>query len=211
MITATDRGFRYMEHPSKTSTSMLEGLFDPAADRVWRAFDARFRPILLEVAKKLGLDEADAADAAQETLLRFLGEYRSGKYDRTRGRLRSWVLGILKYRVAEMKRLKGRRREFRGESGIVEIPNDQELDLVWSSARRAAILRLAMTELNTNRHVAGKTLQAFDAFVIRHHPAAQVARELNMSVNGVYVAKNRVAEKLREIIARLDQLYDEDP
>ena len=195
---------------TQTSTSLLEGLFDPGDEPTWRAFDARFRPILLDVARKLGLNDPDAADAVQETLLRFLGEYRSGKYDRGRGRLRSWVMGILKFRVADMKRARGRRRESRGESALVDHSDGQDLEAIWDTARRTAILRQAMIDLRQHSQLAEKTIQAFDAFVLRKQPASQVAHELDMSVNGVHVAKYRVAEKLQEIVARLDQLYDED-
>ena len=116
----------------------------------------------------------------------------------------------MKYRVADLKRAKGRRREARGESAIVNLPEDRELDALWHSARRAAILRQARKELLEHSHLAEKPLLAFDAYVLRGQPAEQVAQELDMSVNSVYVAKNRVAEKLRDIVTDLEQVYDED-
>ena len=45
--------------------------------------------------------------------------------------------------------------------------------------------------------------------VMEEAPAAEVARELGISAQDVYMAKNRVAERLRGILARLDELFDD--
>jgi len=74
-------------HRTTTTTALLDGLHDPANEEVWREFDTRYRPIILGFAVKLGLSDEDAADVAQDTLARFVQEYRAGRYDRTRGRL----------------------------------------------------------------------------------------------------------------------------
>ncbi len=194
----------------QTSTSLLEGLFDPANDEVWREFDARYRPIVFAFARKLGLDNEDAADVTQETLLRFLQEYRSGKYIRERGRLSSWIVSMVRFRAADLGRSQARRGSWRGQSGLHDLPAEQECATLWLEARRTTILRQAVSELYQHSKMARKTLRAFELLVLQEHPAEQVARDLGMSLGSVYMAKNRVAEKLREIVARLEQLYDED-
>ena len=79
-----------------TTTVLLDGLYDPANSVVWRQFDQRYRPIIIGFARRLGLTDDDAADIAQETLVRFVKEYRAGKYDRTRGRLRTWIIAMVR-------------------------------------------------------------------------------------------------------------------
>ena len=79
---------------TRTTTVLLEGLHDASNDAVWGEFDRRYRPVVFGFARRLGLDDADAADVAQETLTRFLEEYRRGVYDRERGRLRSWLVTL---------------------------------------------------------------------------------------------------------------------
>ena len=66
----------------RTTTALLEGLFDSDNELAWSHFDARYRPIVIAFARKLGLSESDAGDVAQETILQFLKEYKEGKYDR---------------------------------------------------------------------------------------------------------------------------------
>ena len=95
---------------TRTTTHLLEGLFDPAADSVWQEFDRRYRPIIVGLARKMGLADEDAADVAQETLVRFIKAYRAGQYHREKGRLRSWIIGIAIYRIADARRARAARR-----------------------------------------------------------------------------------------------------
>jgi len=73
---------------SRTTTRLLEGLCDPEDEALWCEFDAQYRPILVGFARRLGLNVEDAADLAQETLVRFVEAYRAGRYDRGKARLR---------------------------------------------------------------------------------------------------------------------------
>src|SRR5205823_5538374 len=51
---------------TRTSTALLEALKDRSDHAVWWEFDGRYRPLLMAVGRRLGLDVADAEDAAQE-------------------------------------------------------------------------------------------------------------------------------------------------
>ena len=165
---------------------------------------------LIGFARRLGLPEADAVDVAQETTVQFIKEYREGKYDRERGRLRSWLLGIARYRVAGAYRKRATSRVSRGESAIVDLPRDQEIEEAWDTERRMIILRAALDKLRNTTKIAEKTIRAFEMVALQQQPTAQAAAELDMSENDVYLAKSRVASKLREIVAALETVYDED-
>jgi hypothetical protein len=71
----------------RTTTALLTGLLDPANAAAWELFDRRYRSILVGFARNCGLKDNDAAEIAQATIVRFVEEYRAGRYDRTRGRL----------------------------------------------------------------------------------------------------------------------------
>ncbi|MEE2907074.1 MAG: sigma-70 family RNA polymerase sigma factor, partial [Planctomycetota bacterium] len=160
--------------------------------------------------RRLGLPDADAVDVAQETMVQFIKEYREGKYDRDRGRLRSWLLGIARFRVAGVYRKRATSRVSRGESAIVDIPRDDEIEEAWNTERRMTILRNALEQLRNTTKIADKTVRAFEMVALQQQPVAVVATELEISENDVYLAKSRVAAKLREIVAALELLYDED-
>jgi RNA polymerase sigma-70 factor (ECF subfamily) len=195
---------------NSTTTALLDGLHDHANAAAWEEFDARYRPIILAYARRLGLSADEAADVAQETLFHFIREYREGKYDRTRGRLRSWIVGIVKYRVADRYRVRAMRKEKRGESAIVNLPDEGELSAIWESERRAELLRRAMKELRETTRTSDRSFQAFEEFAMKGRPAADVAAEMGMTAQDIYVVKNRMADRLREILTRLEVLYDEE-
>ncbi|MCP3905192.1 MAG: RNA polymerase sigma factor [Planctomycetes bacterium] len=195
---------------TRTTTMLLEGLFDTDDRLAWSEFDARYRPILLAFARRLGMNDSDASDVAQETLLQFVKEYRSGRYDRRRGRLRSWLIGIARYRVASLRRTGARQPAFPAGSAILNLPDQAELTTVWESERRAIVLQEALNELRARTRLTEQTLQAFEMLVIRQMPVVAIAEELDISAHDVYLAKSRVASRLREIIERLERAFDEE-
>ncbi len=191
-----------------TTTALLEGLRDPSNEPVWRAFDARFRPVIAGFARRLGLAEADAADATQETLIRFVKEYQAGKYDRSRGRLRDWIIGISKYRIADIQRARWRQRVVAGDSVIADLPGDDKLTEIWDEELERRILDEAMVELKTSTKLKDKTFEAFRLVAIEQVPPAQAASRLDMSSQAVYMAKHHCLDKLRRIVANLNEAYE---
>ena len=85
-----------------TTTALLAALHDLSDQPAWREFEGRYAPIISGVARRMGLSESDSQDVMQETMLQFIRDYRAGKYDRTRGRLRSWIIGIARHRIADI-------------------------------------------------------------------------------------------------------------
>ncbi len=96
----------------KTTTALLEALHDPACEQVWQEFDGRYRPVIIALALHLGLRHDEASEVAQETLSQFVRDYLAGRYDRGRGRLRSWILGIARHRILDVQRHRQRRRNW---------------------------------------------------------------------------------------------------
>ena len=192
---------------TRTTTALLEGLADPADQETWNAFDQRYRPILNGFACRLGLSSEDAADAAQETLARFVKSYRGGKFDPDRGRLRSWIIGILRHCVADIhqRRAAGPKR---GMSAIVELPDDSQLTELWDEQCKHEILRQGIDELRRDTKTQAGTIRAFEMLAFDGRRPADVATELSISLNDVYLAKHRCLKRLREILERIQQLYE---
>jgi len=211
-------GLRYAERHifgvgpmlTTTTTALLRDLVDPANDAVWREFDARYRPVIFAFARRLGAGTEDAADLAQETLAKFVQEYRAGKYDRSRGRLRSWIIGIAKYRLADLNRARARRRQWRGDSALADLPDHDDLTEVWEAECRRSILGRAMTELRENTNLEARTIRAFEQAAFEERAHAEVAADLGMTVKDVVNAKHRCLKRLREIRKELQEAYDID-
>lgn len=194
---------------SRTTTAMLDALHNPSDVAAWEEFDVRYRPVLIGFARNLGLDDADAADVAQETLTRFLEQYRDGRYQRERGRLGAWLVGIARYRILDLRRKHGR-RPLRGESAMVDLDDEKGMTEVWEEERRKSVLRQAMDRLRSGSRTDEKTIRAFEMLFVHGMNPQAVADELEMSVQGVYVAKSRIAERLQKLVTQIEQEFDED-
>ena len=188
----------------KTNTVLLAGLLEAGNDEVWRDFDGRYRPVLRAFAGRLGLASADAEEVAQETLAQFVELYRAGKYDRERGRLRSWIFGIAQRRVADVRRARERRREKRGESALEPLTSEPELEHLFEEEWQRALLAAAFAELRAGR-TDPQSIRALELLASGNRSADEVATELSMTPNAVYAAKHRAVVKLREILTRLDR------
>lgn len=197
---------------TRTTTQMIEGLRDPGNADAWSAFDARYRRILVGFARRLGLGSEDSVDLAQQTLAEFSAAYRQGRYDRAKGRLSSWLIGIARNLAMEMRR-RARVRQAAGGSAADEVAapeaEGEHLSRVWAKEREAAILGEALAVLRASPRMEAHTMRAFELFALQGVPAEQVAAQCGMAVDTVYVVKNRLTKRLREIVRDLTTAYDD--
>ena len=194
---------------TRTTTDLLHGLAGEKQSASWEEFDRRYRPILVNIARRMGVRDEEAADVAQDTLMRFLVAYRDGKYDRDRGRLRAWLIGIARYRIMEARRATAKEAGYRGESVVMSLQDESELADAWDIEQRNHMLRIAFDRLRTTTRMSETTIRAFEMLTHQQMPAPDVAEALGIEVQDVYVAKSRCLKKIREIIDELEQSYAE--
>jgi RNA polymerase sigma-70 factor (ECF subfamily) len=193
-----------------TTSQLLRDLLDDSADDAWREFDQRYRGIIIGLGRRLGLDQEAAEEAAQQALAEFARDYRAGRYDRSKGRLTAWLLGIARHRILDAGRSMARRRPQRGESALGALPDEDEMSQMWEAQRERAVLQQALRELRENTRTDPKTMHAFELFVLHETPAQMVAETCDISTAEVYRIKNRLTKRLREIVARLTRIYSEE-
>ena len=196
------------EYATRTTTRLLDALHDPGNQPAWIHLDARYRPVIIGLARRLGLTATDAEEVAQQTLAEFVTAYRENRYDRAKGRLSSWILGIAHHTTLRVHR-KGRSQAHEAEH-LSQVPEESALRSIWTDERDRAILNRAMSSLRDETSVDDRTLQAFELVALRGVPAAEVADQCGMSLNQVYVAKSRVTKRLRELIEELTAAFEED-
>jgi len=195
---------------AQSTTALLEDLRDPTNETVWKEFDGRYRPVLASFGRRVGLDAEDAADAAQEALVQFVRSYRAGKYERGRGRLRSWIIGIARHCILDQQRNQAARREARGMSALITLPDQDSLAEIWEAECDREILRRGVNVLRSETRLDPQTLQAFELLAFPHREMSEVADELNITMNDVYLAKHRCLKRLKPILAALKTAYETD-
>ena len=195
-----------MPYPT-TRTTLLNRLnHDEAA---WEEFFQRYRNAIADIGCYKGLSPDECAELVQNVMIRFHRKIEAGfKYDPNLAKFRTFFSCLVKGCVYDLLRL----REKRGVPLDEIVPEDdgsrpdELLDLAIREKWRTILREEAMLELA--QRVDEKTFQAFELYALADRPAKETAELLGLSLNSVYVAKNRCTKLLREIIRRINA---EDP
>ncbi len=196
-------------YATRTTTRLLDALHDRGNEPAWAQIDSRYRPVIAGLARRLGLSDADADEVSQRTLAEFVRAYRENKYDRSKGRLSSWILGIA-HRTALKVHRESRRAGPTDPSLMEETPDEPTLRSIWADERDRAILSRAMDMLRDESSFDDRTLLAFELAAIRAVPAREAAAQCSMTVDQVYVARTRVTKRLRVVVEQLTSAFEED-
>jgi len=62
-------------------------------------------------------------------------------------------------------------------------------------------------ELRATTRFNERTIAAFERVVLRQEPVTTVGEELGLTAQEIYNAKNRVVERLREIVKRYEDTF----
>jgi len=184
-----------------TTTMILDGLKTSDDTTVWQRFCGHFNPLVVNFARHIGLSAADAEDAAQETMLAFLKAFRGGKYDRQKGRLSDWLFGIARNVILDVRKRLPREQLMADDSAgtsywnLVEDPDAAKFswDTQWRRMTLVACLEQVSKELDP------AVFEAFSLYALEDKPVEEVAVQLTMSHNAVYIAKSRVLSRLRQL------------
>ncbi|MBL8860769.1 MAG: RNA polymerase sigma factor [Planctomycetes bacterium] len=173
----------------------------------WAAFVDRFRLPIQRFARQQGLSEADSEDVAQETLLGFAQAYRDQGFDRSKGRLSHWLFGIAWRRIDHVRR--------KGQRVVAErtaaddptafwagVPDDAQASAAWNEVWETALMEHCLRRARSE--VQAQTYRAFELLVLEKRSVEEVAQELGITKNAVYIAKHRVASRIKELVAELE-------
>lgn len=193
---------------TRTTTRLLDALLEPGNEPVWIHFDARYRPVIIGLAKRLGLRQSDAEEVAQQTLSEFVRAYREKKYDRTKGRLSSWILGIAHHTT--LRAFRSGSRAGSVDVATIEATSESTLRTIWTDERDRSILLRALAMLREESEVDERTLLAFELTALRGVPPGEAGEQCAMTADQVYVARSRVTKRLRGLVAELTAAFEED-
>jgi RNA polymerase sigma-70 factor (ECF subfamily) len=155
------------------------------------------------------LSDADAGDLAQEVVIRFVQRYREGRYDRERGRLGAWLIGIARHAALDLHRRK-RRPSLSLDVLADRVAAEEELDQAWSRCRQERIVSLAMERVRDEGRTDPRTFEAFQLVAIRGVAPPMVAETLGISIESVYAARSRVARRLQQAVEQIGAEFDEE-
>lgn len=181
--------------PRTTRPSLLIRIRDPHDREAWELFVDTYVPLVYRYARRLGLQDADAADIGQEVLSEVARCIQSFEYQPDRGRFRDWLGTLVRRRVSRFLKKKGREAS--------DAPEDESsaagpcpADAGWDDEFNARILAAALERARP--HFEPVTWRAFEGVWLENRRAAEVAAALGLPIEVIYTAKSRVLKRLEE-------------
>ena len=189
-----------------TRGSLILRLADGRDARSWAQFVDIYAPLVFQFARRRGLQDADAADVAQEVLSAVSRAMSRGQYVSGKGTFRGWLLTIARNEVHSLLASRQRREQPGGgttaQLELAARPGAEEI-AAWEADHQQRLFAWAAERVQAE--VQPATWQAFQRTAIEGASGEAVAAELGMSIAAVYLAKSRVMKRLREVVREVEE------
>lgn len=192
-----------------TRATLLLRIRDLKDRTAWSEFVELYTPLLYSYAIKAGLQDADAADVAQESMCDVVRSIRSFEYDASKGSFRGWLLTVTRNRIRKRMSHAQRRSAGSGDTAVYQLlqaqPQESEdaIDNAWQREYELRLFHWAAQRVRPE--FRDTTWQAFWSTTVENIAIEQVATRLGLSVGAVYIARSRVLARLRIVVSELEQ------
>ncbi len=196
-----------MDEPPDTRHSLILRLRDPADEVAWREFASLYEPLIYQLARRKGLQDADARDLCQDVLVTVSRAADRWDPDPSKGSFRGWLSRVTRNLLINF--LTRREEPGTGRTSVVDLLEAQPkfdaaaTDLFDVEYRRRLFQWAAE---KVEQEFTPDTWQAFWRTAVGGETPAAVAQNLGVSIGAVYIARSRVLARLRK---QIEQLGDE--
>lgn len=194
-----------------TRASLLGRLKDWDDSEGWKTFTDTYWKLIYRSAIKAGLNDEEAKDATQETILSVCKKMRDFKYDPALGSFKAWLLTTARWKITDQFRKRARQvrpveatREDPDRTPLVERipdPNTLGLDSILEEEYQQNLVEAALDRVK--HRVNDKDFQIFHCYVVKEWTVKEVMKSLGVSRFQVYNAKSRISKLLRKELEQL--------
>lgn len=185
-----------------TRSSVLRAVANTENEAAWQRFFDLYAGFVFSIARSKGLNDTDADDIVQMVFSDLARNLPSFKYDREKGRFRSYLAALVKWRVID--RLKAVRRDadlkadFMEEAKSAATTEDEDFEeREWQSAAMEETLRRIKPEVRPEHYAA------FVASAVEGQDTDVVTKLYGISRDSLYQIRKRLTVKLREKLAEV--------
>jgi len=180
------------------TTQLLPYLAGGGNEEAWRAFVGRYRPRILRWCR--GLQADDAEEVASRVLQKLVVGLARGVYRRQdAGSFRGWLRRVVGNEVVDFAR---QQRSGQPAGDVLQFWPDPASVVVLAGELdeefRADCARAEQVCVRVRGRVQPHTWEAFIRTYLQGQEVREVARELGLTLSGVYRARDRVRRLLEE-------------
>jgi RNA polymerase sigma-70 factor (ECF subfamily) len=176
---------------------LLERVRDSRDSAAWAEFVDVYQPVLSAFVRRNGVPTRDVPDVVQDILARLVQALTRFEYDPARGQFRTWLWRITSNAATNWSRKQASRvraeaawyRRRTANSGL--NPPDERDQVQLERILNQAVVEVRQTTLPA-------TWACFEGQVLHGRSAGELAMELGVSANAVYVNTCRVRARVRE-------------
>lgn len=201
MAAVTDRNDKVGGWAGETSSTLLARV-RARDEEAWRRFVSLYTPLVSLWCRQHGLQDADAADVGQEVFRVVAAKIDAFRHGSEGDSLRGWLRAITRNKCRDLYRRRSDVLQGTGGSDaqahLLAVPDEAASDSADppSSDEERVLLRRAVELVLDD--FQEQTRRAFLAVVLERRDPTDVASELGMTANAVYLAKSRILRRLRE-------------
>ncbi len=169
-------------------------------EAAWQRFVELYAPLIYYWGRGQGLTTTDAAELVQDVMAILVVKLPEFRYDPAQ-RFRGWLRTITVNKARDLHRRNALRPAVGQDVALADVADSNASDLLEAREYRHFLAQrtLQLLQAEFDRQV----WQAFWKQVVDGEKPAEIARELGMTVNSVYLAKSRVLRHLRTELAGL--------
>jgi RNA polymerase sigma-70 factor (ECF subfamily) len=177
-----------------TPLSLLDQLLSHDDDEAWRQFSILYEPLIRRWVGRL-VSQSDAIDdVVQEVLKALLEGLPAFQHNLRPGAFRSWLRSITINRIRRHWRAQHLAAEAISDLQDLEDPHSG-ISRLWDQEHDRHVVKVLLERLRPE--FDDRTWGIFERLVFEEASARDVARDLGISANTVYIAKARVLKRLR--------------
>ncbi len=194
----------------RTRRSLILKLTDWQDRKSWDEFYRTYWRLIYSVAIQAGLQEQEAMDVVQETILTIAKQSRKQAYDPAKGSFKTWLWRVTSWRIRDQFRARSKdpsqypppisANRYEGPQVVDLLPDmgDSSFEKIWEREWQDNVMNAALERVKTK--VSPKQFQIFDYNVLRGMKASEVQKKLGVTITQVYLAKHRVGSLLNKEI-----------
>lgn len=185
-----------------TSLSLLESLRVAPDQSAWQRLVELYSPLIRGWLRRQSVIEQDEDDLVQEVLTIVYRKVPEFHRNPQAGSFRKWLRTITVNCLRDAWRKQQHRPQATGSSGFHDVLDqlsdpESQLSKMWDLEHDQHVTRVLLEHIRP--HFTEQTWQAFQGVVLLGRTASEVATELGVTENVVFIAKSRVLGRLRQV------------